>query len=85
MEDRNEISGDEINRIDELERIVHRFKFVTAGDGKVLGGFGKLFKPSEGLSLEQRLTNLENVTNAFNIAGENVGIAGNFDDGFTFS
>ena len=77
--------GDEINRIEELEQVVQRFKFITSGDGKVLGGFGKLFKPPEGLSLEQRLANLENATNAFNVIGQNVNVDGNFDDGFILS
>ena len=85
MEDPDQITGDEINRIENLERIVKRFRIAVAGDGKVLGGFGKLFKPPEELTLEQRLTNLENATNLFNLVGDNVDVAGNFDDGFSVS
>jgi hypothetical protein len=84
MEDRDAIGGDEVNRIEELETIIRRSKWVVSGDGNILGGFGKL-PPTKGLSLKERLANIKNAADSYSLTGENVDPAGNFDDGFILS
>lgn len=85
MEDRDEISDNEISRLEALEQKVRQFELVTAGDGKVLGGFGKLPTDQDLLHPVERLQNIKNATNNFSFVGENVSISGNFDDGYVFS
>lgn len=81
MEDNDEISHSEINRLENLERIVRKFKIVSV-NGAVHGGFGKL-EPAEDLST--RLSNLESAVNQFGLTSGDVNIAGDFNDGFDVS
>ncbi len=85
MENPDEISGGALDRIDTLERIINKFKIAVAGDGDVQGKFGSLPKNQSQLSPHERLANLESVTNQFGLSGQNVDVAGTFDDGFTLS
>lgn len=85
MEDNDQISSGALDRLDNLERIVKRFKITVAGNGNVIGGFGKFFKPPEELTPQQRLDNIKRAVNLMNFEGNNVDVAGNFDDGFRFS
>ena len=83
MENPDQISDSEVEeRIYNLERIVKRFRIASSGDGNVLGGFGKFFKPPEELTFEERIGNLESAANQFSIDGNNVRVSGTFDDGF---
>jgi hypothetical protein len=84
MEDSNEIGYSEVGRIEELETIIRRHKFAVSG-GAVLGGFGKLPKNQSELPLEQRLANIKAARAKYELVGENISIAGSFEDGFKFS
>jgi len=85
MEDHDEISGSTIRRVENLERIVNRFKLVVAGSGNVSGGFGKLPKNQEQLPIQERIANITAARLKFNLVGQNVDVAGTFNDGFNFS
>jgi hypothetical protein len=83
VEDSNEIRGSEVeNRLYNLERIVRRFKIAVAGDGNVIGGFGKLDHHDDP---NVRLSNLEQAVGKFEVRGNNVEVGGSFDDGFNIS
>lgn len=85
MENNDEISHSEIERLENLERIINNFKIASAGAGSVLGGFGKLPKNQSELSFEERFANVQRARSKFSLFGENVNIDGNFDDGLTAS
>ncbi len=84
MENTDEISGSEVNRIEELETIIRQHKFAVSG-GAVLGGFGKLPKNQSELPLEQRLANIQKARAAYDIQSTEINIGGSFDDGYRFS
>lgn len=85
MEDPDEISSGGVDyRIYNLARTVKRFRIASSG-ADVLGGFGKLPDNFDQLPPEQQLTHLTEATNKFELLGNNVAIAGSFDDGFTLS
>lgn len=84
MENSDEESRSAVIRIEELETIIHRHKFAVSS-GAVLGGFGKLPKNQSELPLEQRLSNIQAARAKYELVGENIDIAGSFDDGFKFS
>lgn len=85
MENTDEERGDEINRIENLERIIIKFNIASAGSGAVLGGFGKLPKNRNELPLPERLANVQKARVQFSLTGQNVGVTGNFEDGLIAS
>jgi hypothetical protein len=85
MENPDQIGSSPLSRIQNLERIINKFRIATSGDGTVLGTFGKLPKNQEQSPLEQRLANIQQSRGSFGLIGENVDVAGNFKDGFTLS
>lgn len=85
MENNDEISHSEIDRLENLERIINRFKIASSGAGSVLGGFGKLPKNQSELSFAERFANVQRARGKFSLFGENVSIDGNFNDGLSAS
>lgn len=85
MEDTNEVGSSEISRLENLERVVHKFKIASAGDGAVLGGFGTLPKNQSELSFKERLANVQQARAKFELVGHNVAVDGNFIDGLIAS
>lgn len=69
-------------RIAQLEKHVRNFKIITAGNGEISGGFGRL-PPSEDIG--ERLANLEKAIAKFTLSGNNVQVSGSFDSGYVLN
>ena len=66
-------------RLTKLEKQVLEFRIVVAGGGAVHGGFGELTRSNV---QSERISNLQRSVRDFSVVGDNMNIAGNFDDGF---
>ncbi len=67
-------------RVGAMEKAIRGFRIVSAGDGLLRGGFGKI--PDGITNLMQQMQNIENAMNQFNLTGDNLNVSGSFDKGY---
>ncbi len=69
-------------RVGEMERAVRGFRIMSAGDGLLRGGFGKI-PDTPAQNLLDQMKNLSQAMNQFNLTGDNLNVSGSFDKGYT--
>jgi 3-oxoacyl-[acyl-carrier-protein] synthase III len=69
------------DRVKNMEKAVNGFRIMSAGDGLLRGGFPKI--PNVAEDMLERMKNLSNAMDKFNLTGDNLNVSGNFNDGFT--
>ncbi len=80
-EEREKRTADE--RVDAMEKAVKGFRIASSGDGLLRGTFGKLNeKPRD---IIDRVKNLIESIDKFNLTGDNLNVSGSFDKGYTVS
>ncbi len=67
-------------RVHRMEHAVRGFRIMSAGDGLLRGGFGKL--PTGIDNLMQQMANLAKAMERFYLTGDNLNVSGNFNDGY---
>ncbi len=72
----------DIARIEKMEKAIRGFRIMSAGDGILRGGFGKLPK-NVNSSPEERMASIELSMLQFHLTGDNLNVSGNFNDGYT--
>ncbi len=66
-------------RVGKMEHAIRRFRIMSAGDGLLRGGFGKL--PDHNVTI----SDLELSVDQFHLTGDNLNVSGNFDDGYAIT
>ncbi len=61
------------------ERQIREFRVISAGNGVVEGGFGRLPVSD---NIEERINNIHRSIGGFRLEGNGIDVAGNFDSGF---
>ncbi len=67
-------------RVHRMEHAVRGFRVMSAGDGLLRGGFGKL--PAGADTLLQQISNLSKAIDQFWLVGDNLNVSGSFDKGY---
>jgi hypothetical protein len=71
------------DRVNNMEKAINGFRIMSAGDGLLRGGFPKI--PNVAEDMLDRMKNLSNAMDKFNLTGDNLNVSGNFNDGYTVS
>ncbi len=71
-----------LSLVGHMEKMIREFSIISAGNGVVEGGFGRLPVSD---NIEDRINNIHRSINEFRLEGSGIDVAGDFDNGFALS